>query len=233
MIPQKIADTQLEELYKFTRKHFVEHYDVQTELVDHLANDIEQLWQEKPSLSFEQAIIISFKKFGVFGFLELVESSTKSMSKKYYKIMFSILKAFFRLPQILITLTIFGVIFGMLDAFPSYQYETITTLFLLFMLIIFIRLFELSKIKKRRVKASGKKWMFEEMILNTGGIASFSYLPLHFIWTSDGSYGVYWMVFMSSFLTIFIIVNYIVVYIIPSKMEELLAAQYPAYKMRA
>ena len=30
------------ELYAFTRKHFVEHFDLQTELVDHLANGIEQ-----------------------------------------------------------------------------------------------------------------------------------------------------------------------------------------------
>ncbi|MDC1464178.1 hypothetical protein N8387_00675 [Polaribacter sp.] len=33
----KLTETHIQELYKFTRKHFVEHYDVQTELVDHLA----------------------------------------------------------------------------------------------------------------------------------------------------------------------------------------------------
>ncbi len=233
MIPQKITEIELEELYKFTRKHFVEHYDVQTELVDHLANDIEQLWQEKPCLSFEEARVISFKKFGVFGFLEVVESQSKAMSRKYYKIMFSILKDFFRLPQILITLAVFGVVFGALTRFSSHQSYTITALFLLVILVMIVRLFELRNIKKRRRKSSGKKWMFEEMILNTGGFASFSYLPLQFISTSDGSHGVYWMVFMSSFFTVFMIVNYIVAFIIPSKMEELLAAQYPAYKIKS
>ncbi|WP_320240732.1 hypothetical protein [Tenacibaculum sp. 1B UA] len=39
----KLTDQHIEQLYKFTRQHYVEHYDVQTELVDHLANDIEQI----------------------------------------------------------------------------------------------------------------------------------------------------------------------------------------------
>jgi len=69
------------------------------------------------------------------------------------------------------------------------------------------------------------------MILNTGGVAAFSYLPLYFIPSSDGSYGVYSILFFSTFLTLFIIINYIVAFIIPSKMTELLEAQYPEYKM--
>ena len=44
----KLTETQIENLYKFTRQHYVYHYDVQTELVDHLANDIEEIWLETP-----------------------------------------------------------------------------------------------------------------------------------------------------------------------------------------
>jgi len=231
MITKKITDLELAALYKFTRKHFVEYYDVQTELVDHLANDIEQIWLEKPSLSFDEAKDISFKKFGVFGFMEVVESRTKAITKKYYKTMFSILKDFFRLPQIMVTLTIFTSIFGLLDVFPSYQEYTIITVVLLYLVVIGHRLFKLNRIRKRRFKTSGKKWLFEEMILNTGGIGTFSYLPVHFISLFDGSYGVYSMVFFSAFLTLFSVINYIVVFIIPSKMTELLETQYPEYKM--
>jgi len=50
-----LTEEHIDQLYKFTRKHFVEHYDVQTELVDHLANDIEQIWIDQPKLSFEEA----------------------------------------------------------------------------------------------------------------------------------------------------------------------------------
>jgi len=65
----ELTEKQTEELYIFTRQHFVEYYDVQTELVDHLANDIEQISEENPNLSFEEARDKSFKKFGIFGFI--------------------------------------------------------------------------------------------------------------------------------------------------------------------
>ena len=57
----KVTPSQLQDLYAFTRNHYVYHYDLQTELVDHLANDIETIWQENPKLSFEEARDQSFK----------------------------------------------------------------------------------------------------------------------------------------------------------------------------
>jgi len=91
----KLTNIQIQELYKFTRKHFVEHYDVQTELVDHLANDIESIWQETPNLSFEEARDKSFKKFGIFGFMDVVEKKQSQMTKKYFKIILRFVKEWF------------------------------------------------------------------------------------------------------------------------------------------
>ena len=68
----KISKEQIDRLYEFTRQHYVEYYDLQTELVDHLANSIESQWQENPKLTFEDALKIEFKKFGVFGFSDVV-----------------------------------------------------------------------------------------------------------------------------------------------------------------
>jgi hypothetical protein len=65
----------------------VEYYDLQTELVDHLANDMEVIWQKQPTLSFEQARDASFKKFGVFGFMDVVGERQKAMTKRYIAIM--------------------------------------------------------------------------------------------------------------------------------------------------
>jgi len=62
----KLTEHQINELYIFTRKHYVYHYDVQTELVDHLANDIERIWIASPKISFEEARDTSFKKFLAF-----------------------------------------------------------------------------------------------------------------------------------------------------------------------
>jgi len=58
----ELTQDQIQQLYKFTRSHYVEHYDLQTELVDHLAHGIEQLQNENPSLSFQEALNQEFKK---------------------------------------------------------------------------------------------------------------------------------------------------------------------------
>ena len=37
----KLSEEQIDVLFIFTKKHLVEHYDVQVELVDHIATEIE------------------------------------------------------------------------------------------------------------------------------------------------------------------------------------------------
>ena len=73
------------------------HYDLQTELVDHLANDIEAVWEENSNLSFNKARDLSFKKFGVFGFMDVVSERQKIMNKRYMKILWSFAKEWFTL----------------------------------------------------------------------------------------------------------------------------------------
>jgi len=54
----KITENQIEEFYLFTRKYFVEWYDVQSKLVDHLANGIEAQLEENSNLTFEECLNI-------------------------------------------------------------------------------------------------------------------------------------------------------------------------------
>ena len=95
----KLSDNQIEQLYQFTCQHYVEYYDLQTELVDHLANAIEAQWEENPKLSFEEALLLEFKKFGVFGFMEVVEKREVVLNKKYNILVLNELKYFFSINQ--------------------------------------------------------------------------------------------------------------------------------------
>ncbi len=88
----ELTEQQIQALYKFTRQHYVEHYDVQTELVDHLANDIENILEEHPNLTFEEARTRSFKKFGVFGFMDVYDTRKRVVGKKYRKILWKYFK---------------------------------------------------------------------------------------------------------------------------------------------
>jgi hypothetical protein len=104
---QKINDLHLQQLYAFTQKHYIEFYDVQNELVDHLANGIEAQWQQDSNLSFETALRREFKKFGVFGFMGVLEQKTKAMSKQYYKYLWQFTLEWFKLPKIALTISLF------------------------------------------------------------------------------------------------------------------------------
>ena len=108
----KLTTEQIEKLYQFTRQHYVEYYDLQTELVDHLANAIEEQWQQNPKLSFEEALQIEFKKFGVFGFMDVVEQRQSALNKKYNKLVLNELKTFFSVPKIIGTISAVGITGG-------------------------------------------------------------------------------------------------------------------------
>lgn len=86
----KVNKENIEGLCQFTREYFVEHYDVQTQLADHLANGIEQQWTIDPTIPFEDVLNREFINFGVFGFSELVEKRINTLEKKYLKIVFQL-----------------------------------------------------------------------------------------------------------------------------------------------
>jgi len=100
----KLTAPQIEHLFTFTRQHYVEWYDLQSELVDHLANAIETQWQENPKLSFDEALNIEFKKFGVFGFMDVVEKRQAVLRKKYNGLVWEHIKGFFGIPKIVLTI---------------------------------------------------------------------------------------------------------------------------------
>ena len=227
----KLTPQQIQELYKFTRKHYVEHYDMQTELVDHLANDIEQIWQEKPTLSFEDARTISFKKFGVFGFMDVYGARQGALQKKYMKILWQHAKAWFRLPKIIATIAFFYFFYvGLIEYGDSFALSIIGVV-IVFGLVKHILL--LRKVKKRQ-KLSGKKWLLEDIVFKGlflgGGIIGINLFNIINI-LSPEVYNVFWAIFYAAIFTIMVVYVYISVEVLPKKAEELLIENYPEYKL--
>lgn len=230
----KLTQIQIQELYAFTRKHFVEHYDLQTELVDHLANDIEIMWSETPKLSFEEAKQKAFKKFGVFGFMEAIEQKQKAMSKRYMKILWQYAKEWFTLPKILITITTVVLFQFLLTV--RYGYNAFMIILLGLIIVEYIHLYRLRKTVKKRFKANKKKWMLEDIIFSIAsanniffGVNFFNLL--HLAPTREVSQlGAY---FIAIVFVLAIIYSYVSLIVIPSKAEKLLEDTYPEYKMVA
>mgnify|MGYP000919408477 FL=1 len=230
----ELTENQIDELYKFTRKHYVYHYDVQSELVDHLANDIENIWQETPNLSFEQARDKSFKKFGIFGFMDVVEKKQSQMTKKYYKIIFKFAKEWFRLPKIVLTL---AMIYGF------YKLQNVESSYTIYLIIFFIVIsaqligvFINSRKLNKKYLESGKKWMFEDIISinGLGNTALLIFYVFDFPFRTSGDFLLMgeFRKFLSAFLITFVVLlGYITLVVVPKKAQQLLQEMYPQYKL--
>jgi hypothetical protein len=227
----KLTEIQIEELYKFTRKHYVEHYDVQTELVDHLANDIEKICTENPILSFEQARDKSFKKFGIFGFMNVVDAKQRQLSKKYNKILFRFMKEWFSLPKIIISASIF-LFFYLLMSLKISTFYLSTLMILLALVDVFLAQKLVNK-SKRIFKEKGKKYLLEELMYRVGAFSSILVFSNIFNLSSflEHNETVYVKIFICGLITLAILYSYIALIIIPKKAEELLQETYPEYKL--
>ena len=171
-----LTNQDIEQLFTFVRKHYVDYFDVQVELVDHLANDIEQQWEADPTLSFDTALDVAFKKFGIFGFSDLVDTKKGKLANSYLKKMFKVFTTFFTLPRIIFTLACFLVTYYILLVF----YDSLDFIFIGFVLIQLIIYFsfglswqqELKKVEKK----TAKKWLITSVALRTFGGYAFLYL---------------------------------------------------------
>lgn len=228
----KLTESQIESLYQFTRQHYVEYYDVQVELVDHLANDIEQIWEQQPGLSFNDARDKSFKKFGVFGFMNVVESKEAQMAKKYFKLVLKFAKEWLSLPKIILTLLLlFG--FYQLQKF-TFGYEIYIGVFLLVIVAQFFMLFNNSRKLKQNQKQTQKKWLFEH-VLSIQGYGNTAFIYIYFFRISNAeeffAMGDFKRVYTALLITGFLIISYITLVVIPKKAKELLIQNYPEYQI--
>ncbi len=164
---RKIIPEEIEQLHLFVRKHYVEFYDVELELVDHLANDIEEQWREDRQLTFEFALNKAFKKFGIFGFSDVVEQKVNKLSNAYYKESFKRMKSFFTPPKLVVSLALFLVLFVGFKQVKvialALSGDNLKLVGFLFLIYQFIQLY-INKIKQN--KSGEKKWLLDRVLFN-------------------------------------------------------------------
>lgn len=226
----KLTPKQIDRLYQFTRQHYVEWYDLQTELVDHLANAIEAQWKENPKISFEDALQVEFKKFGIFGFMEVIKEKQIALGKKYKKFVWNELVQFFTIPKIIFTLLL-TLLFYYLFHF-LFSKDLLSAFHLLIAFIGFIFAFRINSKYQKYKKEKGKVWYLEEMIKNYSFMLFFGYLPfqlgnslLKFDFHSDWVIGL-----LAVFSIVFYLWLFIIMYVIPSKAKIYLKATYKEYE---
>lgn len=228
----KLSQEQINRLYDFTKQHYVEWYDLQTELVDHLANSIEAQWRENPKISFEEALQLEFKKFGVFGFMSVVEERQMTLGKKYNALVWQHFKTFFTLPKVMVTATLMSFLFFVMQQY-AFAAVVITTIFILSSIVAWVVLIKHRRKNKKQSKQLGKKWMFKDIIYSFGNFGGLCYLPVQIAlqFPSEFEYSFVPSALISFSVVSYFLFTYIVLKIIPSKAEAYLKETYPEYEL--
>lgn len=99
-----LSDKEIQELYAYCERKSINYYDLQIEIVDHMANAIEAKMEANPSLAFKQALEEVHISFGSFGLREIVREKTNAMRKHYRKMRMRLFMSYFTPPKLMFTL---------------------------------------------------------------------------------------------------------------------------------
>lgn len=230
----KLSESHIQQLFTFAQKHYVEWYDVQTELVDHLANGIEAQWEQNSNLSFEVALKTEFKKFGIMGFTEVIEQKTKALNKRYWSLIYNHIKSFFKLPRIILTVFLVWVYFQIFNVAMVYHvnWVLVPTLGLLFGVPWYFWIKEYRRSKKT-MNTTGKKWLFENTISQIGGMVHLMNIAIYFqvIYHSDTTWSTFLSIVFSVGVVLFGMLIYVAIYEVTPKLRKEMAKNYPDYKL--
>ena len=104
-----IQQEQVDEIMAFCEAKGVTYYDIQVELVDHIADSIEELQKSNPTLPFSDALDIAGKQFGNEEFTAIVKSKKRLIEKRMSRLIEKEFLSFFTIPRILTTIFLLGI----------------------------------------------------------------------------------------------------------------------------
>lgn len=168
----KLTKEQIEYLFTFCIKHFVQYYDVQVELVDHLANAVELKMKNDPKLTFEKAVELVHAGFGVMGFAPLVAEKQRMAEKQSRRLFFQLFKEQFKWPKILLFLILTAAIYTICSITLISTKSILVAVLISSFIIYSLAISQLQLLAKK----SGKKFL----IIEFSWISSFIIVPSYF-----------------------------------------------------
>lgn len=160
---RKIKPEETNALFRFVHKHYVYHYDLQIELVDHLAASIEEQWDENADLSFEDGLRNTFKKFGITGFSKIKQEKQKGLARKYNLLLWNYLLEFYRWPKMLLTLALTLGLFLLFQAVNGVTW-ILVPYFVILLIGGYIYFYKFAKKSFEIKTVRGKKFMLLEQL---------------------------------------------------------------------
>lgn len=109
----QINQEQLLCLFEVCEEQGVIYYDVQVELVDHLASQIEEKLKARPDQGFEDILDEVLLSFGASGFYKIQKCKEEEMSEKYNRILRAFIHEYYSIPRIVLTVCFSLLLFGL------------------------------------------------------------------------------------------------------------------------
>ena len=169
------TEDQIQYLYKFCVKHYVRYYDVQIELVDHLANAIEEKMQQNPKLAFEQALDDVYKGFGVMGFSTVISQKQAALQKQARYTHWKNFLRWFSPPKIAITILLYLLLITPLTFITSKIFSLLVFIYVAVICILAIAGSIILAVKYK--KAKKQLLMLESSYTSFGFFAILMQLP--------------------------------------------------------
>jgi len=100
--------SQLQHISNLIEMKGVKYYDVNMELTDHMASEVEEILNTE-RINYKQAVKIAFLRYNRFHFMKIEEEKEKKVRKQANKLFWKSLLQFFTFPKIAFTAMAFGV----------------------------------------------------------------------------------------------------------------------------
>ncbi len=232
MNERKLTPEQIEELHEFCIYRSIWHYDVQVELVDHLASAIEEIWETNQQLSFQDALYEVDQKFGSHpGFVIIRQEKEKALRKKYRRLLWQFVADYYKFPKIMVTFSLFLGIFTAIQLSANDQWivGSLVTLFIGFAIYYTIYFFP----RHIKIKVPGKhtfffneialKGVLSKTIMFSGGITG------NILQISD--FSIIQNLIFSALISCYIVLLNADCFIIPKKIHEHFREQFPQFQL--
>ncbi|MEI8113198.1 MAG: hypothetical protein WCI54_06190 [Bacteroidia bacterium] len=238
MTERKLSPEQIDQLFAFCKKKGVKHYDLQIELVDHMASAIEQKWEETPDLSLAEALPSAYLQFGIYGFSKFHKIREKALQKKYTRLQWQYILEFYRLPKIIMTIAISLSLFTIIRLSSNI---TLLSLILLGIyatsLLVYFLFFH--KNKSRIELTTGKSFMqIDYLNAVRGSLFAVGFVPFNLLTITSivlkefqfSQTSIYILELITSFsITLFIYIMIALISHVPQRIKEDFIREFPQF----
>jgi len=222
---RQVTEDQITDLFAFVRRKRVRFYDLQVELVDHLATGIERIWAKEPEVSFETARDRVYREFGITGFAHVVDARMQSITKQVWREAWSFLLLQLQYPNILRTFLVCLIMSNVLVLTENPNFLSLALLFALVFFFVgyWIRKPVWHKQKVRFIRSEGVKGA-ASIIMGSAQLLCY-YLPV--LLQEMATWGIIFSAISSVLIYGLVCLMYALTFYADLRAKEELAAQFP------